>query len=83
MRNFSRGEKINIIDPGGGAGDTAAGKDEWCAMYSVERHVMAKSFLLVNEASSLALCSSLTAHPSLFQVETDTCCTTEGQSFTK
>lgn len=83
MRNFSRGEKINIIDRGGGTGDTAAGTDERCATYSVERHVMAKSFLLVNEASSLALCSSLTAHPNLFQVETDTRCTTEGESFTK
>lgn len=81
MRNFSRGEKINIIDPGGGTGDTAAGKDEWCASYSVE--VMAKSFLLVNEASSLTLCSLLTAHPNLFKVEMDTCCTSEGESFTK
>lgn len=78
MRNFSRGEKINIIDPGGGTGDT-----EWCATYSVERQVMAKSFLLVNEASSSALCSSVTAHPNLFKVEMDTCCTSEGESFTK
>lgn len=44
MRNFSRSEKINIIDPGGGTGDTAAGKDELCAICSVERQVMVKSF---------------------------------------
>lgn len=70
MRNFSRSEKINIIDPGGGTGDTAERKDELCAVYSGERHKL-QSLLFVNEPLSLALCSSLTAHPNLF-AEMDT-----------
>lgn len=41
------------------------------------------SLLLVNEASSLAMYSLLIAHPNLFKVERDTCCTSEGELFTK